>query len=210
MIGLTEILIAIIIIDIALIALLSIKPSLTVHRGGKILAFVSLLIFPVIALAMGTNKHMDRSTSTEFCLSCHVMTDYGKSLKVDDRSFIPAVHYQNNLVPRDKACFTCHTDYTMYGDINAKLRGLKHVYVQYLGKPPEKVKLYNSYNNRECLHCHSGSRSFEEGATHNVDSETLPLVKANKLSCMSSGCHEGGHNINQLKDMTLWKGNGQQ
>jgi cytochrome c-type protein NapC len=205
MLGLKEILIAFILIDIALIALLTVRPSLTAKRRGKILAFVSLLVFPTIAVAMGSSEHLERSKSTEFCLSCHVMSDYGKSLQIDDRSFIPAVHYQNNLVPREKACFTCHTDYTMYGDMKSKLRGFKHVYVQYLGTVPSKPKLYSAYNNRECLHCHQGSRSFEEGATHNMDPATLPAVKAGNLSCLSSGCHESTHNVTNLKDMTFRK-----
>ena len=47
-------------------------------------------------------------------------------------------HYQNNRIPRDKACFTCHTDYTLFGDAKAKLRGLRHVYVNYLGRSPRR------------------------------------------------------------------------
>jgi cytochrome c-type protein NapC len=132
------------------------------------------------------------------------MEDYGRSLKIDDRSFIPAVHFQNNLVPRDRACFTCHTDYAMYGDLRSKVRGLRHVAVQYLGTPPETLKLYTPYNNRECLHCHLGSRSFEEGATHNQDPNTLPQTKANQLSCLSSGCHNQTHNVKNLKELKFW------
>ena len=64
------------------------------------------------------------------------MHDFGQSLYVDDPSYIPAKHFQNNLVPRDRACYTCHTDYTMFGTMHSKLRGLRHVYVQYLGKIP--------------------------------------------------------------------------
>ncbi len=58
---------------------------------------------------------MEHATSTKFCLSCHVMEDFGRSLYVDDPSYIPAMHFQNNRVPRDHACYTCHTDYTMFG-----------------------------------------------------------------------------------------------
>src|ERR1051325_11060734 len=112
---------------------------------------------------------VEKSKQTEFCLSCHVMEPYGRSLHVDERGHIPAVHYQNHLVPADRACFTCHTTYTLFGDYNAKLHGLRHVYVQYLGTIPKEIKLYEPYNNRECLHCHLGARSFEEGAMHNVD-----------------------------------------
>ena len=48
------------------------------------------------------------------------------------------------------------------------MHGLKHVFVHYLGTPPtpEAIKLYDAFNNRECLHCHEGARSFEEGAVH--------------------------------------------
>lgn len=132
------------------------------------------------------------------------MENYGKSLLVDDVSYLPAAHFQNNRVPRDKACYTCHTDYTLYGGFKSKLRGLRHVYVQYLGNIPEKVELYNAYNNRECLHCHGGARSFEEGATHNLEDGRLDSIKSNQLSCSSTGCHEIVHNVAGLKDVKFW------
>ncbi len=163
MFGPTSLLIVIIIIAVVLISLVIFKPSITASRGGKILAFVSLFVFPVLGGSMGISQHVERSKTTQFCTSCHVMQDYGKSLRIDDPSFLPAAHFQNNRVARDTACYTCHTDYAMYGDFRAKLRGLRHVYIQYLGKVSNKVELYNPYNNRECLHCHAGARTFEGG-----------------------------------------------
>jgi cytochrome c-type protein NapC len=195
----------VILLSIILIAWLALRPSIIMSRGGKILAFVALLIFPMLAGGMGVSQHLERSKSTNFCLSCHVMEDYGKSLHVDDRSLIPAIHFQNNLVPRDEACFTCHTDYTMYGDVNAKLRGLRHVYAYYIGKPSQPIKLYRPYNNRECLHCHLGARSFEESEAHTKDPQALGLMKANRLGCTSTGCHNTVHNVTQLKDGAFWK-----
>lgn len=204
----SSILIALLVAAIALIGLLIVKPSITVTRGGKILAFVSLFVFPVLGGSMGVSEHVERSKTTEFCTSCHVMQDYGKSLLIDDPSYIPAGHFQNNRVPRDSACYTCHTDYAMYGGFRAKLRGLRHVYAQYLGKIPDKVELYNQYNNRECLHCHSGARSFEEGATHNLEEGRLELMKSNKLSCLSTGCHSATHDVKNLPNLTLWSPDG--
>lgn len=206
----TTVSIIVIVISLVLVILFVLWPGMTATRGGKILAFVALFIFPLLAGGMGALTHLEKSKQTEFCLSCHVMQDYGKSLRLDDRSFIPAVHYQNHLVPRDQACFTCHTDYTMYGDLRAKMRGLKHVYVNYLGKVPPQIKLYTPYNNRECLHCHLGARSFEEGATHLQDSKTLPDVKTNRLSCLTNGCHNNVHNVNQLKDAKFWQESGKE
>ncbi len=92
-----------------------------------------------------------------------------------------------------------------YGALKAKLRGLRHVYVQYLGKSSTPLYLYRPYNNRRCLHCHAGARSFEEGATHNADPQTLPAVKASKLSCLSAGCHEVVDNVAQLSNVKSWK-----
>ena len=71
---------------------------------------------------------------------------------------------------------------------------------------PEAIKLYDPYNNRECLHCHLGARSFEEGAVHTADPDLLPAVKANKISCLSSGCHDVVHNIGQLNNVKFWNG----
>ena len=206
MITSTSILITLIVISIALLIDLIIRPSIIVQRGGKIFAFVALFIFPLLVGFLGISEHLDRSKKTEFCLSCHVMEDYGKSLMVDDKEYVPANHFQNNRIPRDKACYTCHTDYTMYGDLDAKMRGLKHLYVQYIGIIPDTVKLYSPYNNRECLHCHRGARSFEENTHHRETPTMLASTKSNQLSCISSGCHDVTHNVHELKDVELWRG----
>src|SRR5437762_5055809 len=142
----------------ALVLTFFLFPGLTRPRGGKIMAFFPLFLLPVAAGGAGGWYHLEQSKRTEFCLSCHVMSEHGKSLSIDDSSFIPAAHFQNHRIPADEACYTCHTDYSMYGGIRAKMRGLRHVYVYYLGKLPQpaEIKLYRSYNNRECLHCHEG------------------------------------------------------
>ena len=197
-----------IVIALALAVLLAFRVELTRVRGGKILAFVVLFIVPVVAVALGFSEHMQRAESTQFCLSCHVMHDFGQSLYVDDPSYIPARHFQNNLVPRDHACYTCHTDYTMFGTAHAKLRGLRHVYIQYLGKipAPADIKLYTPFNNRECLHCHAGMRAFEEHPKHSKTPEMMQQILSNQLSCMTSKCHDTVHDVGSLKDATFWKG----
>lgn len=179
----------------------------TRSREGKMAAFVALLILPVIVGWTGFNAHMDRATSTRFCLSCHVMQDFGKSLYIDDPSYIPARHFQNNRIPRDHACYTCHTEYTMFGGVKAKMRGLEHVWVQYArGAPrPEDVKLYEPFSNNECLHCHLGARRFEEASAHGRTPDLLTQVKSGRKSCISGGCHEFIHDIASLKDAPLWK-----
>lgn len=195
-----EALVAVVLATIALIALVVLRPSLTAARGGKILAFLAFLVLPVLATAMGLSAHIEHSKSTEFCLSCHVMEPYGRSLQVDDAAWLPAQHFQNNRISRDQACFTCHTDYTLFGDAKAKLRGLRHVYVYYLGDIPEKIQLYEPYNNRECLHCHAGARSFEESDLHK---EMRTDLGSNATSCLE--CHDAVHNVGELETKPSWK-----
>lgn len=195
-----EVLVAVVLAAIALIALVVLRPSLTAARGGKILAFLAFLVLPVLATAMGLSAHIEHSKTTEFCLSCHVMEPYGRSLHVDDETWLPAQHFQNNRIARDHACFTCHTDYTLFGDAKAKLRGLRHVYVYYIGGVPEKIQLYEPYNNRECLHCHAGARSFEESDLHK---EMRADLGSNTTSCLE--CHDAAHNVDELKGKPVWQ-----
>lgn len=196
--------VAVLAITIVVAGLVVWRPGLTVVRGGKILAFLGLFLFPAVAAMLGFESHVERSKATSFCLSCHIMGPYGKSLYVDDPSFIPAAHFQNARVPRDEACYTCHTDYSLYGGLKSKVRGMHHMYAQYLSTPRQPIRLYHPYSNRECLHCHLGARSFEQGAVHNADPQTMIDIKADKLSCTSSGCHENVHNVAQAGQVKYW------
>jgi len=202
----TILLLSLIVLSAVLIGVLVARPVVTATRGGKILAFFILFLLPSLSMTMGVSSELERSKSTEFCLSCHVMESHGRSLYVDDPGYLAAAHFQNHRVPADQACYTCHTNYAMFGGYRAKLNGLHHVYVQYFGKAQDPIRLYEPYNNRECLHCHLGARSFEEGVVHTADPDLLPAVKANKVSCLSSGCHDVVHNAGQLSNVKFWKG----
>jgi cytochrome c-type protein NapC len=193
-------LIAFILVTVALAALIAWRPSLTTARGGKILAFIALFIFPVLATAVGTQTHLEHAKSTQFCLSCHVMEPYGKSLRIDSKDHVPANHYQNTRISRDDACYTCHTTYTMFGDISAKLKGMQHVWVYYLGTMPEKIELYEPYENRECLHCHEGARTFEENEFH---VEYRGELASGETTCLE--CHEKMHEVDQLASLPEWE-----
>jgi hypothetical protein len=71
--------------------------------------------------------------------------------------------------------------------------------------PHEPIKLYHPYNNRECLHCHLGARSFEQGAVHNADPQIMIDIKTNRLSCASAGCHENVHDVSKANQVKYWK-----
>src|SRR5450432_802936 len=111
----------------------------------------------------------DRDWSSDVCSSdLHVMIPYGQSLYIDDANHIPAQHFQNHRVPVDMACYSCHADYGLYGPLNDKMRGLERIYLQYVSTPPDpaSIRIPGGFKNAQCLHCHSGARSFEENPVH--------------------------------------------
>ncbi len=205
--GSAVVLLFLISVTVVLALLVAFRTELTRANRGKVLAFVALFILPALVTVQGFDHHMETAKTTGFCLSCHVMEPFGKSLRIDDPSYVPAVHFQNHLVPTDQTCFTCHTTYTMFGDYQAKFRGLRHLYVHYLGTDPkpEDIKLYTPFNNRECLHCHDGMRVFEEAEPHHRQPDMLARMKSNQLSCTASDCHEFIHDVKDLEDNSFWE-----
>ena len=201
---LLPVLVGLIALTVASLVYLAARPGVTRSDGGKVFAFLLVFIGPALALYGGATAHLENSTTTTFCLSCHAMGPYGKSLAVDDGEYLAAQHFQNNRVPRDHACYTCHTDYAMFGGVRAKIRGLRHVMVNYFGTVPDTLRLYESYNNRECLHCHLGGRSFEGSSGHQGDEASLASMKSGKTSCMESGCHDVVHDVHE-EGVTFWK-----
>jgi nitrate/TMAO reductase-like tetraheme cytochrome c subunit len=91
----------------------------------------------------------------------------------------------------------------MFGDVNAKLRGLQHLYVYYLKGAPTKLALYEPFKNRECLHCHAKGRSYEETSPHTEMAEQLA---SNDMSCLT--CHTKIHDGGNVDKKKFWKGPG--
>jgi cytochrome c-type protein NapC len=198
----TGILVALIALAILLAAVFLLRPTITGGATGKILAFVALCVLPALCIGTGMSTHMQRSEQTKFCISCHSMENYGKSLYVDNPNYIPAQHFQNHRVPADMACYACHADYTIYGPLKDKLAGLTRIYMQYVSTPPKTIQIRGGYSNLQCLHCHAGARSFEENPVHVAIMDSLT---SNQMSCISSGCHDTVHNASQVNHLKMWK-----
>lgn len=64
---------------------------------------------------------------------------------------------------------------------------------------PETLSLYRPYNNRECLHCHEGARSFEGNELH---TEIRGELETNEASCLE--CHDLTHEVGGLDDYDVW------
>jgi cytochrome c-type protein NapC len=201
--GLTGVLIILIVLTIVLAGVFLVRPSITAGVTGKVLAFVGLCVLPALCIGTGMSFHMQRSQQTAYCISCHSMESHGKSLHLEGTQYIPAQHFQNHLVPPDAACYTCHTDYTMYGPLKDKLKGLRYLYMEYVSTPPKTIHIDGKYSNLQCLHCHQGARNFEE---HLNQMPPIGDLTSNRISCLSSGCHDMIHNASEVSHLKMWNG----
>ena len=167
--------------------------------GGRLALLFGVLLLPLVAFGTGASRAYSESSTTTFCLSCHEMGDHGRSLFVDDRAVLPAVHYQKRLVDRDRACYQCHANYSMFGDVKAKYNGLRHVWVHYLGEVPAQFELYEPYPNANCLHCHDDARGYLEAPAHAGQFEA---IAAGDKSCLE--CHGRGHDLELVREGSVW------
>ena len=174
--------------------------ALAAQRVGRIVLLVGLVGIPVLLSAGNLSYGVAESSQTRFCLSCHEMQRYGKSLFVDDKQALSAVHYQNRLVERDSTCYSCHKDYGLFGDAKAKLNGLRHVWAHYVRGVPEKITLYKPYPNANCLHCHDDARRFVENPPHRP---VLDALTAGSLSCLA--CHRVAHDLKKVDARSFWQ-----
>ena len=175
-------------------------PALTKATAGHIALLVGVVALPLLLTAGNISYGVHESSSTRFCLSCHEMQRHGESLFADNRQALAAVHYQNRLVDRDSVCYSCHKDYAMFGDVKAKLNGLRHVWAHYVAGVPQKIELYQPYPNSNCLHCHDDARRFVEGPAH---SPILAALYAGTTSCLS--CHRIAHDMAKVDADQLWQ-----
>jgi cytochrome c-type protein NapC len=175
-------------------------PQMALRTGGRITLLIGLVALPLLISSVNLGFGFHQSSRTEFCLSCHEMRPYGMSLFANSRTALSAVHYQNRLIDRDTTCYSCHADYAMFGDVTAKMNGLRHVWVHYFGKIPEKIALYHPYASANCLHCHDDSRKFVETAAH---APMLDALYGGKTSCL--GCHNVAHDLKAVEAHKLWQ-----
>ena len=184
---------------LALIGVVIRRAEAAITLGGKIAAFAALFVLPWLLQLGGAVRHYEQAQTTTFCLSCHNMDPYRESLHIDDSRFLPAAHYQNRRVPVDRACYTCHSDYTMFGGVDDKVRGVRHVWHTLWGTVSDPVELYEPFENRGCLACHQGGRSYEEQTAH---ARFLADLREGTRSCVM--CHNLAHEVEHLDRFPRW------
>ncbi len=88
-----------------------------------------------------------------------------------------AAHFQNKRIPADYACYACHSDYTMFGDVDDKIRGVRHVWHNVWGMWSEPVALYEPSKTRpvsNVTQARARTRSIRTTGPICVSSSTVP------------------------------------
>ena len=130
-----------------------------VTTTSKALLFGAILVIPVVVIFLATAHGMQESMTVEACGECHVMESRVADLRNPASDSLAAVHYKNRYIQSDQ-CYTCHSDYGMFGTVSAKFEGMGHVYHNIVGNYPKPIKIKHPYSNIRCLTCHGGAQNF--------------------------------------------------
>ncbi|HEY2385515.1 MAG TPA: NapC/NirT family cytochrome c [Candidatus Binatia bacterium] len=145
-----------------------------------------LAVLPSVALALGTVGAVNDAERPEFCGSCHIMEPWMHDLMSADSKTLAATHYKNRFILEDQ-CYTCHTDYAMFGPVKAKLDGVRHLLRYATGTYTLPIKIHGgSYHFTNCLRCHGESKLFKD-----KHEDLLGEGTAAELACLD--CHGPVH-----------------
>ena len=150
---------------------------------------IAFLIVSPLAYVLNFGLAIEGSKPVEFCGSCHVMDPYVADLRNPDSELLAAQHYQYRWIA-DHQCYTCHSDYGLFGDANAKLSGMRHFWHYYIAGWDEPIKIRGTYNNQRCLFCHGPVKGFQEEKAHKAN---MDAIARSEKSCIGGDCHVSPH-----------------
>ena len=156
--------------------------------GLKELLVLPLVVLPPAIVFFGYAYGIERSKTIGSCGSCHVMKAYQADLQSPESSTLAATHYKNRYI-QENHCYTCHTDYGMFGTVQAKMEGLGHVARNLTRHYSLPLKIAHPYPNSRCLACHRESQKFLRSEGH--PKEALPKLLSGEDSCIE--CHGPAH-----------------
>jgi nitrate/TMAO reductase-like tetraheme cytochrome c subunit len=126
---------------------------------SKWILFLGVAVLPIPAIFMSTAVGLEHSKQLEFCNSCHAMDP-----------------------------FMDHTDYGIFGTMEAKLNGMKHMWGDFTGHWSHPIEISKPYRYQICLNCHAGAVRFERLEEHDG---VIEEVLAGEGGC--NPCHELAH-----------------
>lgn len=158
-------------------------------NDSRWLLFMGIVILSPFIFLVSYEKGIQQSKRNNFCHSCHVMHGYINDMEDPDSEHLAAEHYQYRWIS-DYQCYTCHSEYGLFGTAKAKISGIGHIWAQYFVGYETPLKIKGTYNNNICLHCHGEVLDWQDTKEHE---DNLVDIKDNKMSCLGADCHVSPH-----------------
>lgn len=163
-------------------------------RMTKMLLLVGLGLLPGVVSLTGNIASFEYTMSRPFCGSCHVMGPYLRDAEDPSSTSLAATHSRNGKFG-ENSCYTCHSDYQMFGAITTKLNGMRHLWAyvtEYASTGPDgeggpPIHMFKPFDNDRCMQCHS-TRGKTYLDRHGDDVEA---IRAGDVRCID--CHDEVH-----------------
>ena len=159
-------------------------------------ATAGIVFLPVAAYALGGMLVMEDSKKVSFCGSCHLMAPIVESLEQEGDS-LAAIHYRRGRVSHEQACFVCHSGYGIWGTLDAKRAGVRHMLHTVTKGYTLPIEHEGPFDIDSCLNCHARSAVFRAVEAHQ-DPDTQQALFKREMSCTGI-CHPSGHPEDALK-----------
>jgi cytochrome c nitrite reductase small subunit len=151
------------------------------------LLFIGICIMPLPVMLLGSAVGLEQAKNISFCQSCHVMESFVADMQSAASDRLAAVHFKNRYIQRDH-CYVCHTDYGLFGTLEAKVAGVGHIWKATTGSYTVPVRIARPYRFTICLDCHGESAKFNAVREHQ---DLVPRVASGEARCTS--CHASSH-----------------
>jgi hypothetical protein len=177
----------------ALSAVALIAWTLVAHRGSlagfraRLLLFVGVCCVPFPAVLMSAAVGLEQSKAVAFCNSCHMMGAFVADMQDAASGSLSAVHFRNRYIQNEQ-CYSCHTDYGLFGTLEAKVGGMAHVWSEASGAGSANVRPKTNYRFTICLNCHGESSKFIRQKAH---AGVVDRVVSGQAACTQ--CHNRSH-----------------
>ncbi len=172
-----------------LLYLLIFRRRRLLEPGAKWLLLIGLGLFPAFVLLGANSVILTRSKTVEACGSCHMMQPFVKDMRDPKSDNLAAIHYKNRYIPENQ-CYVCHSAYGIFGDIQAKKKGVGHLIKYYSDNYAKPIRHEGPFPMSQCLKCHAESQKFLAVEEHQGD-DFWKELSTGKTTC--TDCHGRAH-----------------
>lgn len=176
------------VVGIGLVLFLLVAQRRLAESFLKWICLGTLVLLPMLVIAMGNIAGLQQAKKVEFCYSCHLtMGHFIKDMQDPNSQTLAALHYRHRWSPDDQ-CYACHTSYGLFGDFKAKRKGVEDFLKYYTRTFSLPVRMHTPYPNADCLKCHERTPKLVDSDSHR---EILVEIRQEEIRCLD--CHEPIH-----------------